>query len=336
MFYVLHGLLWLAMALAGLPAPAAMASEPACRGRDMLAELAGSDPEAHARLSRAAAAASNTEALLWRIEKPGLAPSHLLGTVHLSDDRVAKLSPKVMAAIGAARAMALEVADLSPAAMAKALGQTAGLFVYAGERGLADALEPEELEKAKALLLRSGLPGEFAAKVRPWLVFMLLSTSDCERRRTGAGLPVLDMRLAEEGRRRRIRVVGLETLEGQLRMLAAIPEAQQVAMLKATLKLIDRRNDLMETMLLLYVRRQMGLAIPFQHELARRAGVAEGAYAAFESELIVRRNAGMAAAARPLLEQGGAFIGVGALHLIGPTGLVELIRAAGFTVSAVE
>ena len=121
-------------------------------------------------------------------------------------------------------------------------------------------------------------------------------------------------RASAEGRKRGLPIVGLETLEGQLRMLAAIPDAQQIAMLKAVLFYADRTDDQMETMLQLYLKRQMGFAIPFQQELARRAGIEPGAYEAFESEIIVRRNADMAKAAAPLLEKGAAFFG-GALFM---------------------
>ena len=38
----------------------------------------------------------------------------------------------------------------------------------------------------------------------------------------------------------------------------------------------------------------------------------------------------------PLLERGGAFIAVGGLHLAGKEGLVELFRAAGYTVTPIE
>jgi hypothetical protein len=38
----------------------------------------------------------------------------------------------------------------------------------------------------------------------------------------------------------------------------------------------------------------------------------------------------------PMLGEGGAFIGVGALHLVGKDGLVALYRAAGYTVTAIE
>ncbi len=38
--------------------------------------------------------------------------------------------------------------------------------------------------------------------------------------------------------------------------------------------------------------------------------------------------------AEPLLEEGGLFIAVGALHLPGKKGLVALLREAGYTVTA--
>ena len=48
------------------------------------------------------------------------------------------------------------------------------------------------------------------------------------------------------------------------------------------------------------------------------------------------RNLRMRDAALPLLADGGAFIAVGALHLPGAIGLVELLRGAGFTVTPGE
>ena len=51
--------------------------------------------------------------------------------------------------------------------------------------------------------------------------------------------------------------------------------------------------------------------------------------------LLADRNETMAERAAPLLAKGGAFIAVGALHLSGKGGLIELFRKAGYQVTNV-
>ena len=50
--------------------------------------------------------------------------------------------------------------------------------------------------------------------------------------------------------------------------------------------------------------------------------------------MVVERNKTMIKSAKPIIDQGNAFIAVGALHLPGPDGLIELLRKAGYTVTA--
>jgi hypothetical protein len=54
----------------------------------------------------------------------------------------------------------------------------------------------------------------------------------------------------------------------------------------------------------------------------------------FTQTAIVDRNLRMAERLEPILEQGGVFVAVGALHLPGPDGLFELLRAQGYRISA--
>jgi uncharacterized protein len=103
-----------------------------------------------------------------------------------------------------------------------------------------------------------------------------------------------------------------------------------------TLRLGDRVEDVMETMVRLYIDGQTGMFWPFfEAALPSEGGDQEG-FAAFQEALIDVRNRTMAEGAAPLIEKGGAFIAVGALHLPGKDGLVELLRQQGFRVEAVE
>ncbi len=55
-----------------------------------------------------------------------------------------------------------------------------------------------------------------------------------------------------------------------------------------------------------------------------------------QQDLVVKRNHTMVSRALGLLERGNAFIAVGALHLPGDDGLVELFGKAGYKLTPVN
>jgi uncharacterized protein len=314
---------------------AANAAPPTCRGQNMLDEMQAAEPALYAKVAEAAKKTTNAEALLWRVEKPGVAPSYLFGTVHISDPRVTKLSPVVTAALASAKAVALEIADMSQAGMQAAVGANPQLMVSA-DRGMAAVLTPEEFALAKAALEPAGMPEAALRIMRPWVVTMALALPMCEQLRTSSGIKVLDHQIGDTARARSIPVIGLETIAFQLQVMAGIPDDQQIGMVRAALKFADRREDMLETMLQLYIKRQTAMIWPFNLALAEKAKVSADAFKGFETDLLVRRNLTMRDAAVPHFNKGGLFMAVGAMHLVGEPGLVNLLRQAGYTVTAVE
>lgn len=312
------------------------AAAPACAGVNMLDELSTTAPAAHAEIKARASATPNADAVLWRIERKGVPASYLLGTIHMTDPRVTTLSPAVEKAIAASDTVALEVADVSTDATSAALAKAARLVLFTDGRTLDKLLSDEEYAKVKKTLSGAGLPGEAAAMFRPWVVSMILSVSACERQKVKDGLPVLDMQIASAARKRGVKVVGLETIESQLSAMAAIPDDQQIAMLRASLKFAHRSNDTMETLLQLYLKRDMGAAWPFHLALAEQAGVGRQSFAAFQKGIVNDRNEQMRDAALPLIEKGRALVAVGALHLVGDKGLVALLRGNGYSLTPIE
>lgn len=307
-----------------------------CRGIDMLAETAAKDPQTYTRIMAESASTKNAGAILWKIEKPGRPASYLFGTVHLTDERVTQLSPAVQAGLNEAKVIALEVSDLSENATASVIAKSAPLVMFTDGRRLDSLLSHTEYDTVKTIISRSGMPVDLAALFRPWIVTMILSVSDCERTKVQQGARVLDMKIAEIGKSRGLSVVGLETVSDQLEALAAVPEQQQLDMLRASLRFADRTNDLMETLVQLYIRRNITAAMPFQIALAKEAGVSDQAFVGFQEKLLVERNEKMRTAAEPLLEKGSVFIAIGALHLSGEKGLVALLREGGYSVSPIE
>jgi hypothetical protein len=307
-----------------------------CRGVDMLAETKAKDPETYTKIMAQAAATENSGPLLWKIERAGRPTSYLFGTVHLTDERVTKLSPAVEQALSQSKTVALEVSDISEKATATVIAQSAPLVMFTDGRRLDGLLSGTEYDTVKRIISRSGMPSDLAALFKPWIVTMIMSVSDCERTSIQQGARVLDMKIAEIGKARGLQVVGLETIPEQLQALAAVPEPQQLDMLRASLKFADRTNDMMETLVQLYLERKISVALPFQIAIAKQVGIGDEAFAGFQERLLTERNIKMHTTAEPLLEQGGVFIAIGALHLPGKQGLVALLREAGYTVTPME
>lgn len=307
-----------------------------CRGTDMLGELKEKAPELHQKMETAAGSVINTEAVLWKVEKDGRPTSYLFGTMHLSDNRLTTLTPATMDAIKASKTVALEIADLSDTAMAGAMAKATNQVIYSDGSSLKAKLTDDEYKGVQGIVQKAGMPGEFAEMFRPWIVSMMLATSDCERKNVAAGAPVLDTRVGDEAKKLNIPVVGLESIEQQLGALANVPDDQQIQMLKVGLKYVDRTDDMMETLVQMYLRRGLGAALPFQIALAAKHGVPETAFEGFKQSLLIVRNKRMMETAAPMFEKGGVMIAVGALHLSGETGLVALARNAGYAVTKIE
>jgi uncharacterized protein len=316
---------------------AAAEAHATCTGKDMIAELTAEDPETLARIRAQAAAVPNGSGLLWRIEHPGARPSFLFGTMHMSDPRVVKLPAAAQIAFDGADTIVIETTDiLDNAKMGEALLARPELMMFTDATTLPDLLSGEDRALVEKELGRRGIPLSSVRKMKPWMLSALVSLPACELARKTAGAPVLDVKLANDAKTAGKELEGLESMTEQLEAMASLPMEFHIEGLVETLRLGDRVEDVMETMVRLYIDGQTGMFWPFfEAALPSEGGDQEG-FAAFQEALIDVRNRTMAEGAAPLIEKGGAFIAVGALHLPGKDGLVELLRQQGFRVEAVE
>ena len=301
----------------------------ACQGSD-LTQVEG--------LAAAEAARSddlvNGDGLLWRIEKPGLAPSFLFGAIHSTDESALAVARRAAQSIDGAKIVATELggpidpverANITAATLAKALDRDHDTF-----EGVADAKDRAQVEK---LIGGLGYPKEFAHHLKTWFLAILTAIPLCEAEREAQDLPEVDQFLAQTAKDLEIKVIGLETPEEQLDAIAALRPEIAVTLLALAARNPSLNDDLYATMLRLYRESRPAEILPIADALG---GITEGERAAqdeFMRDLLQGRNATMAERAAPLLASGGAFIAVGALHLSGKTGLVERFRADGYTVT---
>jgi uncharacterized protein len=321
----------LALLALGLPlaARAEETAPPPCGGRDL---ASGLDLGA-ARLKRANDLL-NAEGLLWRIERDGLAPSYLFGTVHTTDDGAVAIARQAEQYLVGAKVVATELGgpfdaaeqgELAAAALSKALARDEDTF--------ATALAGPEAIPVEDYLTRRGLPKDMAHHLKLWFLAAFTALPNCEALRTQAGLPEVDQSIAQAGKARGLPVVALESVTEQLDALAATPPALAATLLAASARAPELDDDAFATLLRLYREKRPAEMLAVTDVMPGLTAEERDAEDRFDRLLLVGRNDAMAARAAPLLAAGGAFIAVGALHLAGRGGLVERFRAAGYRVT---
>ena len=317
--------------------PVRAETAPACTGIDLLAKLKTERPADYADVMASANAVPNHEALFWKIEREGLPDSHLLGTAHVTDSRVTTLRPDVEMALLTSDDVAFELEEIaSREQMALSSLRLARYMVLPGGQSLWD-LVPDDQET----LIRDnpnlapGAVGSFFG-YQPWVVATALSLPLCKTLRVKDGAMPLDMKLAFLAQEKGIPIHGLETLEEQFTVLSGMPLDQQVDYLMAVARGAALVPDQFETLVSLYQQRRVTALMPLMLKIQPMPDNEKKILEYVERDLIVKRNHRMAERALPLLQKGNLFIAVGALHLSGKEGLVELLRAAGYKVTAIH
>lgn len=307
-----------------------------CIGKNLLADLQSKDPKAFATIASEAAKTPNGQAVFWKIEKPGIKPSYLLGTMHVTDPRVLTMPQGAQQAASRADTIIVEsdeVLDDKKAAIA--LMAKPELSMFTDGSTISSRLTPEQVSELEAGLKKRGLALSAVNRMKPWIIASFVALPACELARKAEGTSFLDKRIAQDAANAGKRVVGLETYAEQLAALNDLPIDFHLTSLIETLKLGDTMNDVNETMIDLYLKGDIGAIIPMLQAVSPDPlSSKDPGYAAFEQRIIVDRNRVMATRAAPTLAQGNAFMAVGALHLPGNDGLVALLRHQGFTLTA--
>jgi uncharacterized protein YbaP (TraB family) len=330
-------LILLALGLVWGTGQARAEDDASCTGVSLVEQLARTDPEKLAAARADAAAVPNGSGLLWKVEKPGVSPSFLFGTMHVTDPRVTEMPEAARAAFDQAGTVVIETIEiLDPAKAQAALLTRPELTMFTDGTTLTSLLNEEETEIISAELSRRGIPIALVSRMKPWMIAGLVALPACEMARKAEGVEFLDIKIATTARDQGKQLLGLESIGEQMEAMADLPIEFHIRGLVETIKLADLMPDIMATMTDLYLEGEIAQIMP----VVLAAGPEEleddaSGYAAFEERIVRMRNHVMAGRAAPILDAGNAFVAVGALHLPGKEGLVALLQDAGYTVTAI-
>ncbi len=268
--------------------------------------------------------AATENALLWRLEHDGEHAGYLFGTIHSGDQRVLALPDEVTAALDESSHFVSEM-EMDMAT----LQQLANKMVYTDGRTLRDTIGDELYQRVAEAMAARGIP-EFGIKyLKPWAVLATLSMPEDFK-----GDRFLDLDLYQRASGAGKRTFGLESPEEQLQALQGDSiEVMKVA-ISDTLRQQDQIEALLEQMTVAWLARDLREIERITKEVIEDSEDPELA-AAYLNTLLDARNIRMAIRLRTILAEGDAFIAVGAAHLPGEQGLLQLLGEFGYQASPV-
>ncbi|MFZ1983104.1 MAG: TraB/GumN family protein, partial [Desulfatitalea sp.] len=173
-----------------------------------------------------------------------------------------------------------------------------------------------------------GLPETAVRNLKPWAVMALLSMPK------PSPDPILDLVLRERAVTAGKPTAGLETAQEQLAVFNGLSMPDQIALLKMTLAQLPALPRMFEQLIQAYAADELKFITNIAEEY-QGSGDTE-AVQRFTRRLNDERNQRMVVRMTPYLQQGNSFIAVGALHLAGPAGLLQLLRERGFIVTSIR
>ena len=261
--------------------------------------------------------------LLWKISGNELSEdSYLFGTIHIIPEEDFFYTETMKIAFESSNKLVMEV-DLDIALSAQ-MSLVQKMMLPDG-KSISSYMSNQEYSKLqvylKDSLKLSGMSIMLINKIKPMLSFSVILEEKIKNAK------VFEMHFMKLAKKRKMKVVGLETLEEQVSIIDNIPIESQVKMLLDMTESQDVVHEYFE-MLAVYKSQK----ITKLYEYAKEDRELEK----YTDDLLVNRNQKWISKLSEQMKESACFIAVGSGHLAGEDGLITLLRNEGYELSPVS
>lgn len=261
------------------------------------------------------------QGLLWKIEKAGVKPSYLLGTMHSEDPTIVAMPEPVMSALESASLVSLEMV-MDP----KSMDSLTNAMQITSEPELPEVIGKDLYRQLVRAMSEQGVPEHILRGMKPWAVATTLMVP-----KSITGL-FLDRVLYLEAIAKGKPVEGLETAAEQVEVFEGLDQADQVQLVQEALNAYPKLEQMYAELRAAYLKHDLQALVAINDAAMKESdpAFAQRIY----TRLIVDRNVRMAERMQTGLASGNTFFAVGALHLPGDQGILQQLRKQGYKVTA--
>jgi uncharacterized protein YbaP (TraB family) len=264
--------------------------------------------------------------LFWKVSAGAAGTAYLLGSIHFGKPSMYPLDPVIMQAFAKADALVVEINALEMNST-----EVTRLFAAKGTYKLGDNLrsnlKPNTWQALKAAVEYFGLPIELFQQQRPW--FAALTLSALELRRIGYSESLgIDMYFLKKAQHEKP-IIELESFAQQIAIFDQFSSAEEEAFLIETLQEIEQGKDYLQSLLEAWHSGDDQAIDQLMNEGFRASLLLKRVY----ELLLTQRNQAMTKKVEGLIGSGKTcFVVVGAAHLVGETGIVQLFKDKGYQI----
>ena len=266
----------------------------------------------------------STQTLLWKISGKGLSkPSYLFGTMHILCAEDAQLSEGLKKAISNCDEIYFEI-DLSDM---KGMLNSLKYLRMKNETKLSDLLNADDYAKVKSYFAKhvSMLPFGMLEHFKPLLISSMIEEQDMGCKTTDG----MEMEIMKDSNAAKKKINGLETVEFQAQLFDSIPYQKQAKDLVSYIDSIHEYSKSMDTLMQVYKTQNL-IKI---NELSRTGDPTVSDYIDL---LLNDRNKNWVKEMDSVLPHKSFLFAVGAAHLPGEKGVIELLRNKGYMVTPLK
>ena len=268
---------------------------------------------------------ATNQTLLWQVSGNGLEkPSFLYGTIHMLCREDAVLSEGLKSAIGNSEQVYLEV-DMDN--LFEMLGTLKNMKMR-GDTTLSDLLSKKDYEKVKHYFEEKSslLPFAMLETYKPFLAAATIieSNIECE------SVP-MEQIIMQEAKKNKKAIKGLESMSYQMSIFDSIPYKAQAEQLVQFIEQSGNKDSNKEYEELVSAYKKQDL-----QKLEELTKQTDMGIASYVDLLLYNRNRNWVKKLKPLMLEKSLVIAVGAGHLPGENGMINLLRKAGYKVTPLQ
>jgi|SRR5581483_7287273 len=270
-----------------------------------------------------AARAAPARDFLWKVSSKG-GSIYVAGSIHLLRQDFYPLSPALERAFAESDLLVEEV-DLGELLSPGAQMQLLARGMLPGNTSLEAVVSPATLTLVADRATQLGLPLEPLKRFKPWSLALTLAGLEWQRAGFDAEIG-LDRHFYDRARAEQKGVQGLETVDYQISRLDGLAAEEQERLLSETLADLDTE---LANLTALVGAWKSGDAAAVEQIVLKDVQREPVLY----ERLLVERNRSWLPRLEALLARPRpAFVVVGAAHLVGPDGLLAMLKARGYAV----